>query len=534
MKMENINLKDTISNYKAIFLSSKRYWLLYILFITICCFSIVSGKNMHHPKFELMTFFIVAILGIFCILYYLSHNSDKELYKVAFVIIITFGIICSLIVPMVNHIDEMEHFTRSEITSQGVIAPDWIGDEIGVDRLYNHTDGERSHEYNHGAGFNTIGSMKFYEDAREGTVFETTHDTDKINQSSYVRGSAFEQNPFYGYLPQAVGIFIAKFFDLNVVWMLWLGRIANLICYAGIISFAIKKTPCLKIPLIAVACIPVTIYHAASVSIDSLIFALGILAIAYFLYLHQSDESTLETKHIIIYSAICLLLGLCKLPYLAFIFLLLFISKANFKSENRLLIIFLSIAFVGICGVLWSRYSTPALMHSWRSSYNYVNSTQQLQYLANNPMDFFKFLQHTITGGLSNILNELFNYDYRNPASFSTYTFITLALELFLAIILFTYPQKVKFDRKTKIGALLVFIIIYLGTFFIQLLTWANVGFMQVGVHMRYFIPLLALIPVIFQINYKKIENERFDKYAMVFIIGFVAALILAIAFRFY
>ena len=534
MTMENIDLKNSLSNYKNVFLGSKRYWALYLLFITVCCFSIVSGKNLHHPKFELITFIVVAVLGIICILYYLSHNSDKELHKVAFVIILTFGIVCCLIVPMVNHIDEMEHFTRSEITSEGVIAPDWIGDEHGIDRLYNHTTGERSKEHNPNVGFNTIGSMKFFEKAREGTVFETTHDTDKINQSTYMRGSAFEQNPIYGYLPQAIGIFIAKLLDLNVVWMLWLARLANLICYAGIVSFAIKKTPCLKMPLIAIACIPVTLYHASSTSIDALIFALGILAIAYFLYLHESAESSLENKHIIIYSIICLLLGLCKLPYLAFIFLLLFIPQNRFKTKNYKILILLSIIAVGLCGVLWSKYSTPALMHSWRSSYNYVNSTQQLQYLTNNPSDIFKFLYHTVTGGLSNILPELFNYDYRNAASFETYSFIILALEVFLAIVLFAYPQKVKFDKKTKIGALLVFIIIYIGTFFVQLLTWANVGDMEVGVHMRYFIPLLALIPIIVQLNFNKINAEKFDKYMMVFIIGFMATLILAIAFRFY
>lgn len=108
------------------------------------------------------------------------------------------------------------------------------------------------------------------------------------------------------------------------------------------------------------------------------------------------------------------------------------------------------------------------------------------------------------------------------------------ALVVFLAIVLFAYPQKTKFDKKTRIGSLIVFIIIYVGTFFVQLLTWANVGDMNVGVHMRYFIPLLALIPIIFQLNFNKINAEKFDKYMMVFIIGFMATLILAIAFRFY
>lgn len=532
-KLLNINLKHKLSNNINLFLNSKKYWLIYLCFISITSFSIISKNNVIHPKFEIITFFVVAILGIFCILYYLKHDNNEELYKVAFVIILSFGLICSLIVPMVNHVDELEHFTRSEITSQGILAPDWIGDDIGINRLYNQTNDEISNEYNHGVGFNTIGSMKFYEDSREQTVFETTHDTDKINHTPYIRGSAFEQNPFYGYLPQAIGIFIAKLFDLNVVWMLWLGRIMNLLCYAGIISFAIKKIPYLKIPFMTISCIPLTIYHASSVSIDSLIFGLGILSIAYFIYLHESNEYSLDYKHIIFFSGLCLLLGLCKLPYLAFIFLLLLIPENKFKIKNRLPMILLSILFVGLCGIIWSKHATPTLMHSWRSSLNYVNSTKQLEYLYHNPISFFKFLQAAINDQLSYILSELFNYDYRNPNSFNTYSFITLALELFLAIILFTYPQKVKFNNKTKIGAFIVFILIYIGTLFVQLLTWANVGELNMGTHMRYFIPLLTLIPIFIQFNYFKVD-DNFEKYTIIFIIGFLATLILAIAMRFY
>ena len=103
MTIKSNDLKNILSTYKNVFLGSKRYWALYLLFITVCCFSIVSGKNLHHPKFELIAFIAVAVLGILCILYYLSHNSDNELHKVAFVIILTFGIVCCLIVPMVNH-----------------------------------------------------------------------------------------------------------------------------------------------------------------------------------------------------------------------------------------------------------------------------------------------------------------------------------------------------------------------------------------------------------------------------------------------
>lgn len=164
-------------------------------------------------------------------------------------------------------------------------------------------------------GFETSQSHTFFINNRENTVFDTSGDTDKINQSTILDGSAFEQNPFYGYLPQAIGIFIAKLFDMNVIWMLWLGRIFNLIFYAGLISLAIKKAPVLKIPLLCVACLPISIYQAASVSIDSMIIGLGILTIAYFIYLYKADADSLEIREVAIFCALSFLLGLCKLPY---------------------------------------------------------------------------------------------------------------------------------------------------------------------------------------------------------------------------
>ena len=532
---ENFDLKKTFDDYRNVFLDTKKYWLIYLLFIALTTLSTFTKKNMAHPKFTLIAFALIAVVGVFCILFYFLHNSDEELHKVAFVIILLFGIICAMVVPIVFHIDELEHFTRSELTSHGELIPHWVGDEFGIHTLYNHTSENKSTALNHGVGFYTIGSMKFFEKFRAKTVLATDHDTDKINHTPYLRGSAFEQNPFYGYLPQAIGIAVAKLLDMNVIWMLWLGRIFNLIFFAFMAALAVKITPCLKMPMIAVSCLPVTIYHAASVSIDSMFFALGILAVAYFLYLHQSGENTIENKHLVMFSALCLLLGLCKLPFLAFIFLLLFIPKMNFKNDNILPFIILSILIVAVCGVLWSRYSTPALMHSWRSSLNQVNASQQLNYLLNNPSEIFKFIQQSIGISISDVLNELINFDYRNKASLSRYAFIIMAVEVFTAVILLTYPQKVKFDLKTRLGAFLVFAVIYMGTFFVQLLTWEEVGQMYVGVHIRYFIPLLALIPIFIQLNFSGDENaSRFDRYTYVFIIGFMATLIMALVTRFY
>ena len=403
--------KDKLHSYTDIFLDSKKYWLIYLVLIGIMGISTLSSRNFQNPTFEIIIFIIVAILGIFCILFYFSHNNEDELYKVAFVVILCFGIVCALIVPICDVSDEVEHFTRSEITSQGVLVPHWTGDAVGIDRLYNHTEeGKFSHALNGNVGFETIQSIKLFSVDRGKTVFDVGWDDDEINYATMVDGSAFEQNPFFGYLPQAAGIFMAKLLDLNVIWMLWLGRICNLICFAGLISLAIRKTPVLKMPLLAVSCIPITIYQAASISIDSMICGLGILAISYFIYLCKNGEKSIEIKDIAIFTVICLLLVLCKITYLEFIFLLLLVPKKNFNFSKALPISFASISIVSIIGILWSRYATPALMHSWRSKLNYVNSGEQIAYLLHNPWFAAKFISQIFTSDLVWMLYGVFNF----------------------------------------------------------------------------------------------------------------------------
>ena len=525
----NSNLNNIFS-----FLKSKKFFIIYMFFITMTFFSTLSYKNIAHPKFELILYFIVLIIGMLCINYYLNHNSDKELYKIAFISILLFGIICAMIVPISDVSDEPEHLTRAEITSRGVIFPHWTGEELGVDRLYNVTEGEVSDESNN-AGFLTIGSIRFFYDNLELTVFDTNHDQDKINLSSYIIASAFEQNPFYGYLPQAFGIFIAKIFDLNVIWMLWLGRICNLICYAGLVSYAIKKVNCLKIPLLAVACIPITIYQAASISIDSLLFGLGIMVVAYFINLCTSEENSIEKKQIIFFTILCLLMGLCKLPYLAFIFLLLFVPKEKFSNKNMSIVIFSCIFFVALIGLMYSSFSTPALMHSWRSRYNFVNPSQQLNFLLSHHLFVLDFLHQIFTQDLSFLVDGFFNFYNGGSIHYNDdYYLITILLQIFLTIILFAYPENIKFNLKTRLGTFSIVLLVYIGTCFVQLLSWAYVGQLNLGISIRYFIPLLALFPIIFKINYRYDDIQKFNDYSIIFIIGFLATLILAFATKYY
>ena len=81
-------------------------------------------------------------------------------------------------------------------------------------------------------------------------------------------------------------------------------------------------------------------------------------------------------------------------------------------------------------------------------------------------------------------------------------------------------------------------LIVYVGTCFIQLLTWAGVGNFEKGVvwgvHLRYFIPLFTLMPLILNINSKNIKKDNLDNYLFIALLGFMSAIPLYITALFY
>ena len=535
----NFEIKSVFNDYKDMLFKSKKYWLIYLVLILILGISTMNNKNILNQHFVMLTFAVVSVLGIFSIVFYILHDSDEEFYKVAFIIILIFGITTALILPICDVSDEIEHLARAEITSQGVIIPHWTGEDMGVEGLYNHTEGERiSSEKNTGAGYNSIRAYNFFSGSLGKTVFQTSHDADKIDTTHFIIDSAFEQNPFFGYLPQAIGVFLAKLLDLNVIWILWLARICNLIFYAGVVSLAIKKTPALKLPLLAVACIPISMYQASSASIDCMIIGLSILSISYFIYMCRAPDRSLTIKNIAVFSVICLMLGLCKLPYLAFVILLIFIPSKKFEKDKKhnLPILLISIAAVAVIGILWSRYSAPTLLHSWRSSHNLINSTLQMNYVMHHPSSISKFIYNIIFLEIPNMLTGVFSFFGAHQFHHYTdrYHFVTAILLIYLAFVLLAYPRNVKFELKTKLGSIFTIIMIYVGICFIQLLTWASVGYYNLGISTRYFIPLFCLFPIAIWIKQIQLDKDKFDKYAMVFMIAFMATLIISFASKYY
>ena len=512
-----MDIKETFENnwteLKSNLINSRKYWILYLLLIVFFCLIRFGMDNYATPKLELMAVFLISVIGVLAISYYKSDN--KGLYKTAFVVILIFGIICSVITPICIIPDEIEHFARADITASGDFFPHYVNNSFKVSQSVLDLTSV-------GVEHLKSGAEKMSHD--NSSIMHTDADTKPINDTKVPYRSAFAQNPFFGYLPQALGIVIAKLLDLNAIWMLWLGRMFNVLLYAGLAAIAIRKTPILKVPMFVMACIPAVIYIGASMSIDSFINGMGLIVIAYFFSMYKSPKGSLNQRDLIIYSLLVLLMGMCKVTCFAFILLLLFLPRDRFEGKNYYYGFIYVVALAAIA-MLWSKfYANPGFFESYRvqkwAVYD-VNSTQQINYM----------LSHK-TESIIEIL-RIPNY-FENDLAFS-WVHLTPVYLMFLGAIGLLYPHE-KINLKSKVGALIVLLMVYVGTYIVLLLTWTPVGQLNdiAGVQARYFYTLFPLIPFIFGFNHMSGDKLEMDNYIIAITIAFVAFTVLNIILGIY
>lgn len=504
--MNEVSLKDLFYNIYGLAYNSKKYILIYVFLLIFASFSITSAAPFFFSIKKILFLILMILIG--CTFIMLVSSKKIELHIGVFFLLLIVGILFSCLTPIYDVHDENEHFVRSEITSHGVLFPEM---ENGY---YKSIDSVRD----------------LYGDNAYKTPLHSH--TTPVNYSLFKADSAFAHNPFYGYLPQAIGIFIAKLFNLNSIFLLVFARIGNSLLYAGLVSLAIKKTPILKMPLLAVACIPLALHQSFSVSIDMMINGLGILIISYFLYLYKAKQ--IKNKDLLIYSALCLLMGLCKLPYLALILLILFVPKNNLTDKQRIMSFLLIISLFILGMGYYNLYASTKYLDSVRLNYMqnlHVNSTQQVSFVLNNKLAFARMIFDLPNTLYTNILG-LFTFSHE--AHTYTNNFVTILFTMFIGGISLFYPLDEKFSKKVRIGALFISLIIYISIYLVQFFTWTPVGqTLILGTQPRYFITLFAFAPIIFNLNKNK-PDIKLDNYVLTFIMFFIAITLLLIAFIFY
>ncbi len=302
------------------------------------------------------------------------------------------------------------------------------------------------------------------------------------------------------YLPQAIGISVARILNIDTISLLFIGRFFNLLFFAILISISIYIVPYYKYLLSAIAILPMSLHIAASFSYDAGILAIITLFITYILKLVYSKKC-INFKDIALLSICIAIFAPCKLVYSPFIFLIFLLP---FKSFKNIGLYILSLIFIFIVFILSMYMVNYNIIHSYavEASANLPYAAVEkytLIYLLKRPREFISLYYMTILDKLefyhmSMLGAYLGTTKFEN--NFGTPYIIIFILTNFLLILALDSKESEKFILAKK-NLMLISSVIFMSIFLIflsMLIAWTPMSSQVIlGIQGRYFLPILFL-----------------------------------------
>lgn len=468
-------------------------------------------------SFYLRAIICLYVFGI-VIIWFLVKRGMKQKHNLVFFSILAIGTILSFVNPILDTPDDNAHIERAELTSRGFL----------------HL-GEESDNYKVSKSVNEITN----------NIFTKTSNT-KINQVEIDSDYEYEYNDcakvniFIGYIPQAIGIILGKLIGripgVGALGILVLGRFMNLLAYAFMVRFAIKKTPLFKVPISIIAMMPTAVYIAASFNPDAMTYGIGFIIIAYFLSMYEKES--LEDKDIIIYTLLCILMTLLKLPYCILGGLILFLPKDKYRDKKVIKKVILAVAIVIIAAFGWAMFSmissSSFVPRNFKDYYeaNNVSSSGQITYILSNLKDFFIYFIKEL---IENIHEYIIQINTWGWLSYTSNEGIMAIYPIFIGAIILLYPNKKLLSRRTKLGVFIISVGVYALVNLTLYLSWSPVGSSQIlGVQGRYFIPLIAVMTLLSGNKKHNLDEEKQDMNYIFTAFVFLSLLIQAVMSNYY
>lgn len=435
--------------------------------------------------------FCVLIFGISIGLILFTQMKDIPLHVFAFVAILLLGLLSIFIQPICNIPDENTHLARAEYLSEGHFFVEKEAQEfdsiLSIHELINNV----------------------------GVTFPSTDFTDKnIDYTADKFWHIAASNISLLYIPQAIGVSLAKILHLKVIWLLWLGRFFNLLAYTCLISIGIKIAPNLKNMLLFVALLPMSIQQAASLSPDALINGVAIFTVGVFIWL--SKKSCITWLQFVIFWGLCVLITVSKLNNICFGGLILLLPEVKGETKSKFLLLrFLSILLIGLVGCFYY-YCTlqiaPGLYNQEYLIQNNVSSSEQIRFIFSNFGYWIKSYLYSLIKQLPEHIELLNNFGWFEISC----PVITIVMIFLFAKLCYSQKSEVPFWKRWYI--ILLVMGIYFITSFALYLGWTFVGATRtVGVQGRYFIPAITLMVLLFDSECKSDSGDEKIRFVQIY-----------------
>lgn len=330
---------------------------------------------------------VLLILGTVIVLIAI-YQTNLPPEKIYIALMLIFGMIYNFVQPPLSAPDERAHFLEAYKLSSKMMLQEKYDEN---NYLMIRADDYNSILYLHNAASISEWYLSFEKGNTQQLVPAPMKNTVSIKAPQ-------------AYLAAAVGITIARVFDLSGHTLLILGRLFNLIVYTLLVAAAIKIIPYGKWFCFIFGLLPETIHLFVSYSYDGITIALCMLIMAYFLYLYYSADE-IKIRHIGIFLLLTLLMMPVKIVYVFYIFLILLLPKEKIAINRRQMIIGgLLILFVAAVGIGINQKIIFGIMGNLSDAEVKIlangESRVTLGYMIHNPL-------HTLYVYLSTIFNHI-------------------------------------------------------------------------------------------------------------------------------
>lgn len=467
-------------------------------------FAVLYENNIGKVIFFIGLFFINIITIIELILVYLEKINIKKSF---IMIVMISGLFYICLVPMYRSYDEHAHFFKAYEISEGkLITPlkdGWPITEIpkGMTETL-HSKYDKTDRYF---------IQTYFED-----IIRTRNIKLDYSNKVDIGGEYMAVYSPLPYLPQVIAIKFIKVFTNKLILIFYFTRLINLIISICIVTLALKIIPFGKKYIMFIVLFPTTLAIFSSCSPDAITITCSILYFSYFLKLKYQEEK-INRKQILIISLLGLCIGLMKIVYIPFVFLILLINKEKFKNkmDKKILIVF-GIILPILFNILWL-----VVAGKYLSIIDNNKSNVQKNYILNQPMNYLRICAFTLYKEISLYLNQMFG-GYMEHIEMVKVGDISMILYIPMLVILCLLDNEVKnkFNKKITVVVLLIVLSI-IGLIFTSLyMQWSSYkNYFINGIQGRYFIEImLPIMLVLGQYNcVKLIRKINLEKLIFIF-----------------
>lgn len=323
-----------------------------------------------------------------------------------------------------------------------------------------------------------------------------------------------------GYIPQIVGVSIARILKGSGEQILLIGRLFALLWYCFVMYFAIQIFPLNKMILFAVGLLPMTMQQVCSFSYDSVLLGLCFFLISYILWLIYTKE-VVELKDVLI--LVCVVSGIVmiKYIYIPIIGLLLFIPKhkINFRVDRKKIAVsmfgMLSMFEIGSKMTLITEAAAKNMQIRSDGLYKY-----SIGYVISNLGDTLIVVTRTVFEKISFFVESMI----ANPLGWVEIQLPNIIVLGFAIVLIFSAipnHRSPKITKRMMVTAGFIVVIVSGLVLAAMLISYTYVGADTIlGVQGRYFLPVLPLVLLIVQGNKNIIVKNSIESELILAIIG--------------